>query len=79
MVELPSSSGFRDGLRRCGFVGDTIFGCFFTALVNIPSPSVTFGIGVEERDLVAVAKGIGGQGCWHDDEVFIQGGVSCAE
>lgn len=73
------AASFSDCLMRRGFAGDTIFGGFFTALVNIASPSVACGIGVEERDLIAIAKCIGGQGCWHDGEVFIQGGVSCAE
>lgn len=55
----------------------SLFG--FSPPTGISGPRFTFGIGVEEGDLVAVAECVRDQWWRCDGQVFVQGGVSCAE
>lgn len=47
--------------------------------VDISGPGFPCNVCVEEHDLVAVAECVGDKWRWCDGQVFLQGGVSCAE
>ena len=47
--------------------------------VDVAGPGFPCGVGVEERDLIAVAECVGDQWWRRECEVVVQGRVSCAE
>ena len=77
------TSEFRVRLSRCtrtashNMAGEPICS-WFCPLVDVAGPCIACVVGMEERDLVAVAEGVGDQRWRGKGEVFVECGVPCA-